>query len=190
MFNLSNTEFMLLSLIRERKAASGYQLNTIIKNRGYRQWADVGMTSIYRGLKKLEQKGLIQGQLTTNKTIQGPAAKEYFLTDEGVNMLKEETGKGLSETRERDRRFDLALSTMDVLSSETALSLFFKRMQFLESEQKRISKVYSGQQQQISFQGALLFKHTLHFIKSEITFLNNLINNWEKETVNDDHKKF
>jgi len=187
MFSLSDREFMLLSLIWERKAVSGYQLNAIIKNRGYREWAEIGMTSIYIGLKKLEQKELIQGQLTTNKTIQGPAAKEYSLTDEGANLLKEETGKGLSETRERDRRFDLALSTMDVLSLETALSLIFKRKIFLESEQKRISKVYSGQQHHISFQGALLFKHTLHFIKSEITFLNNLINNWEKETVNNDH---
>jgi DNA-binding PadR family transcriptional regulator len=111
---------MILSLIWEAKTASGYQLNAIIKNRGYRAWADIGITSIYSTLKKLEQKGLVSSRLTTDKTTQGPAAKEFSLTDNAINLLKEETEKWLSETRERDRRFDLALSMIDLLSTENA----------------------------------------------------------------------
>ncbi len=40
-------------------------------------------------------------------------------------------------------------------------------------------------QKHISFQGKLLFKHTLNFMQSEISFLNNLISNWDKETEYD-----
>jgi DNA-binding PadR family transcriptional regulator len=185
MFALSNVEYMLLTLIRERKATSGYQLDALIKERSYREWADISMTSIYVGLKKLEQKGLIQGRLATDKTTQGPAAKEYSLTKKGMRLLQEETEKGLSETRERDRRFDLALSSMEVLSSEQALASIGKRMTFLETEQKRISDVFTEQRQRISFTGVLLFKHTLQFMQSEMAFLKNLVNNWEKETTYD-----
>ena len=181
MFSVSNKEYMILSLLWEKKAASGYQLNTIVKNRGYREWADIGMTSIYTGLKKLEKKDLIQGRFTTNKTTRGPIAKEFYLTDKGIDLLKEETAKGLSETRERDRRFDLALSILDILSSEQGFSLIGKRKVFLESEKIRIANVYKTQEG-ISFKGILLFKHTLQFIQCEITFLTSLLNNWDKET--------
>ena len=143
------------------------------------------MTSVYVGLKKLGSKGLIHGRLTTNKTTQGPAANEFSLTDEGRNLLLAETAKGLSETRERDRRFDLALSSADVLSSETALESIQKRTAFLEMEQKRISDLISGQEQQLSFTGALIFKHTLHLMQSEIAFLKGLGHNWDKETAFD-----
>ncbi len=189
MFNLSNTEYTILSLIREVEKASGYRLNTVIENRGYREWADIGMTSIYAALKKLEQKGLVQGKLTTDKATRGPAAKEYNLTAEGTRLLKEETVKGLSQTRERDRRFDLALSTMDLLSSLEALACIKERIAFLIKEQKRLAAIYDNQRYGISFMGALLFKHTLHILQGEIAFLKKLLDNWEKETT-DDHRQF
>jgi DNA-binding PadR family transcriptional regulator len=185
MFGLSNAEYLLLALLREREATSGYALNAMISERGYREWADVGMTSVYVGLKKLATKGLVHGRLATDKTTQGPAAKEFSLTEKGRDLLLEETAKGLSETRERDRRFDLALSSADVLTSEAALESIQKRTTFLESEQKRISDLISGQEQLISFTGALIFKHTLHLIRSEIGFLKDLGHNWDKETAFD-----
>ena len=182
-FLLNNNEYMILSLIWETEKASGYQLNTIINNRGYREWADIGMTSIYITLKKLEQKDLVSSHIATEKTTQGPVAKEYSLTDKGRLLLIEETKKGLSETRERDHRFDLGLSMIDILSRITALGLIEKRRIYLRSEQKRLSEIYPGRQQCISYSGALLFRHTLQFIRSEITFLEEIINTWEE----DDH---
>jgi DNA-binding PadR family transcriptional regulator len=173
-FELSNVEYMLLSLIRESGKASGYGLNAVIADRGYREWADIGMTSIYAGLKKLEQKCLIHGRLTTEKTVQGPAAREFSLTGDGKRLLIEETARGLSETRERDRRFDLAVSAMDVLSPVKARELIQKRKTFLETERERLSAAFAGERARISAQGKLLFKHTLNFIKSEIAFLDDL----------------
>jgi DNA-binding PadR family transcriptional regulator len=172
---------MILSLIWEVKTASGYQLNAIIKNRGYRAWAEIGMTSIYSTLKKLERKGLVISHITTNKTTQGPAAKKFSLTDNALNLLKEETEKWLSETRERDRKFDLALSMIDLISIENALVPIKKRKVFLETEHTRLSNVYNSQKQAISFTGALLFKHTLQFIESEIAFLEQLISECKAE---------
>lgn len=184
MFILNNNEYMILSLVWETKTASGYQINTIINNRGYREWADIGMTSIYKTLKKLEHKDLVSSHMTTNKTTQGPAAKEYSLTEKGRLLLKEETEKGLSETRERDRRFDLGLSMIDILPRKTALGLIENRKLYLGSEQKHLLEIYTDQQQSISLSGALLFRHTLQFVRSEISFLEEIINNWEE----DDHE--
>lgn len=49
--DITNVEFMLLQIICERKEASGYEINQLIKERGYREWVDMGTTSIYVGLK-------------------------------------------------------------------------------------------------------------------------------------------
>ena len=180
MLALSNNEYILLSLIWQAKSASGYQLNAAIEDMGYREWAEIGMTSIYTILKKLEQKGLIDSHIAVNKTTQGPIAKEYSLTDNGTSLLKEDTEKGLSETRERDRRFDMALSVIDIISSKDALTLIGERKKFLAAQHRRLSDICTGQNQTISFKGALLFRHTLRFIQSEIAFLEELIGQWKE----------
>ncbi|MDW7655768.1 MAG: PadR family transcriptional regulator [Bacillota bacterium] len=182
MYILNNNEYMILSLVWESKTASGYQINATINNRGYREWADVGMTSIYKTLKKLEQKNLLDSHITMNKTTQGPAAREYSITENGRLLLKEETEKGLSETRERDRRFDLALSVINIMPMDHALTFIEKRKLYLENENERLTEIYTGQKQRISFNGALLFKHTLHFMQSEIKFLKELISQWGEIT--------
>lgn len=185
MFNISNAEYTILSLLKEQGFASGYRLNSIIQDRGYQQWADIGTTSIYNGLKKLEQKGLVEGEHVTNKSTQGPPAKVFSLTPAGLTLLIEETSKGLSETRERDRRFDLALSSMAALSSGRARELIAKRLSFLTAEQQRLTQTRQSQEKIISYTGLLLFKHTLNFMECEITFLTGLISNWEEETAFD-----
>lgn len=185
MFEISNAEYTILSLLKEQGFASGYRLNTIIQDRGYQQWADIGMTSIYSGLRKLEHKGLVEGNLVTNKSTQGPRAKEFSLTPAGLTLLIEETSKGLSETRERDRRFDLALSSMAALPSEKARELIAQRLSFLQAEQQRLTQMFESQEKTISSTGLLLFKHTLNFVQSEVKFLTELISNWEEETAFD-----
>ena len=181
MFILNSNEFMLLSFVWESKKVSGYQMNTMINNRGYRAWAEIGMTSIYKTLKKLEQKGFIISQIHMNKTTQGPAAREYLMTEKGRLLLREETEKGLSETRERDRRFDLALSVIHIMPMEHALSFIEKRKSYLKKEEERLSEIYTAHKQQIFFIGALLFQHTLQFLRSEIQFLEKLIKDWGKD---------
>lgn len=181
---INNNEYMLLSLLWQSEQASGYQLNKIIDSRGYRAWADIGMTSIYATLKKLDKKGLIVSHLITDKTTTGPAAKVYALTDDGLHTLREATCTGLSQTRERDRRFDLALSTTDLLPHDQVLDLIDQRKSFLQKEHARLSAVYASQQPHIALTGSLLFQHTLRFIDSELTFLDDFIDQW-KDTAHD-----
>jgi hypothetical protein len=54
--------------------------------------------------------------------------------------------------------------------------LIKKRKTFLETERKRLSAVFAGARRQMSAEGTILFKHTFSFLKSEIEFLDDLIN--------------
>jgi DNA-binding PadR family transcriptional regulator len=110
MRNVTNVEMVLLQIIAEKEGISGYGINQIVKERGYREWADIGMTSIYVGLKKLEDKKLVKSKINTSKTGKGPMPKIFYLTEKGKEVLSAEVLLILSGSRERERIFDLGVA--------------------------------------------------------------------------------
>lgn len=174
---LSNVEFALLQLISENGELSGYEINKLIEERGYREWADIGETSIYTGLDKLNKKGLVEFYIYADKQGKGPLPKKFKLTDEGKEVFKAEIVEALSSTRERDRRFDLALASVTFLTPEEAITSLNKRKDFLASESKRIkTKLESQGGDNLPFHVKALFKHPLVLIKAELKFIDEITN--------------
>lgn len=56
---LTHAELTVLGLIIERPQ-HGYDLERVIEQRGIRQWTDIGFSSIYYLLAKLERRGLLE----------------------------------------------------------------------------------------------------------------------------------
>lgn len=171
---LSNTELILLILINDHEEISGYQLNSIIEKYGYREWAGVGTTSIYVGLKNIEKKSLAKSKLDYHKTTKGPVGKLYSITKSGKEMLKNEISSGLSETREHDKRFKIAISGMDYLKNQEIHDLLSERIQFLENELTRLTRVFEIQKSEMVFKAEILFSHTFASIRNEINFTKQL----------------
>jgi DNA-binding PadR family transcriptional regulator len=92
---LTNAEFSILSLVAEQPR-HGYQIEQIIEERGMRQWTQVGFSSIYYVLGKLEQKGLVKVTAEVQEG-RGPARKVFGLTPEGDVALKQAIETALSE---------------------------------------------------------------------------------------------
>lgn len=174
---LSNVELVLLQLIYENRELSGYGINKFIEERGYREWADIGETSIYSGLEKLNKKGLVEFYIHADKQGKGPAPKKFKLTTNGENTLKDEVLDALSSTRERDRRFDIALAAIPFVDPSEALSALEKRKLFLANERQRITKKFS-KQSGFALPGhvQLLFKHPSVLIEAELSFIDEIIN--------------
>lgn len=173
---LSNVEFALLQLISENGELSGYEINKLIEERGYREWADIGETSIYTGLDKLEKKKLAEFYIYADKQGRGPLPKKFKLTDRGKETLKNEILEALSTTRERDRRFDLALASIPLLTPEEAILALNKRKEFLANESERLKNKFESQGgKNLPFYVKALFKHPLVFIDTEIAFISELI---------------
>ena len=91
---MTNAELAIMGLIAEG-AKHGYQIEQIIKKRGMRNWTEIGFSSIYYLLKKLEKKGFVKSAL--QETTRGPVRKIYRITEKGESTLKEEVVKALSE---------------------------------------------------------------------------------------------
>jgi DNA-binding PadR family transcriptional regulator len=168
-------EFLLLSLIREQQKLTGYHLNTLVDERGYREWADIGTTSIYTGLKKLKEKGYVTSATDRYKTGRGPKGVKYALTESGLSVLKSETEQGLAKARERGGRFMLALSALPVLKTEVALTALEQRIDYLQKESARIQAIYERQQAAMHFYADLLFRYTFENIRNEVTVTENIL---------------
>ncbi len=185
--SLSQVELALLQLVAEKDHLSGYQINTLIRERGYREWANIGETSVYVGLEKLSRKGLVEASIQTDKQGKGPLPKNFHLTGQGMKVLKAEVVNALSAARERDRRFDLALVAAPLLDGEEVLQALSKRKAFLFSEKERINRQYLKQGgAALPAHVQLLFKHTLIHIEAELGFSDEVSNAFK--ATQEDHR--
>ena len=71
---MTNAELAILSLIAERPR-HGYDIEQVIEARGMREWTEIGFSSIYYLLKKLEKEGMITSQLK-QPGGKGPAERD------------------------------------------------------------------------------------------------------------------
>jgi DNA-binding PadR family transcriptional regulator len=85
MAGLTNAEMAVLGLVAEQPR-HGYDIERAIEAREMREWTEVGFSSIYFLLKKLEGKGLVAGRRMAPG--RGPARRVYRATPAGRAALR------------------------------------------------------------------------------------------------------
>ena len=182
MNQLSNAEFMLLQIIAESQQASGYQINKLIELRGYRDWANIGTTSVYAGLQKLKDKQLIRSEDSGHKSGKGPLPSTYAITTTGMEALRNETVISLSATRERDNRFDLGLAALPFIGKEEAIEALRQRQSFLGEKLQQLKTKYESQGgDRLPLHIRALFLHPVNMIGNEKNYIADLIRELEAE---------
>lgn len=183
MHDLSNVEFMLLQIIAEYHQASGYDIKKLVDQRGYREWTNIGTTSIYAGLKKLSDKGWIASLESDEKSGKGPTPTRFALTEEGMLKLRNEIFDSLSSSRERDNRFDLGLAALPFIGKEESILALQKRLDFLGQASVKIRQKYDSQGgARLPLNVRALFLHPIKLIESEQAFVVSLIKELLEET--------
>ncbi len=172
---LSNVEIMLLQIIYQYEKITGYDINKYVISLKYRDWADIGKTSIYTGLKKLEKKELVISFIDLEKKGKGPLPRRYSITHTGSEILKQEMNDILMRSREREKRFDLVISGIQILDTSEIVLAFEKRIEYLQLEFKRISQESVEQNNCIPLGGKILYMHILGSINSEIKYSKSII---------------
>ena len=174
-FLLSLVDEALLLLLSESPGISGYTINRLVEQRGYRAWAGIGTSSIYARLKKIEQRGFATSAPDDKKSGRGPQGRLFTLTTEGRKVLEHEVEIGLSTTREHDPRFNLALCGLHLLSKHKVDRLLTKRRYFLATEQRRLERVFESQRDALDRGARLLFERIIHGIAAEIRWLDTVL---------------
>ena len=110
---MTESELAVLSLVTETPR-HGYAIEETIEERGMREWTDIGFSSIYYLLAKLEQDGLVAKQ--PSQTSLGPARSVYAPTAKGRRALRSAVAEALSTPQPSGSKLLLGLSNLPVLT--------------------------------------------------------------------------
>ncbi|NIM94946.1 MAG: PadR family transcriptional regulator [Anaerolineales bacterium] len=174
---MTNAELAILSLLVE-KPLHGYQIEQVIEEREMRNWTEVGFSSIYYILKKLEGKGHIRGQIERS-TGQGPARKVYYITPPGFQAWREATMQALSTPITPHSSFLLGLSNLTGIPAEDALfALRQYRISMVERAENLRSR-WEAIEDHLPFNVNALFDFSMTMIDAELSWVTGFIHQLE-----------
>ena len=134
--NLTDAELLLLGLVAEMPR-HGYELEQIIDSRGMREWTQVGFSSIYFVLGKLEKSGLVAAEVPRG----AKARKTFCITPSGREVLCEQTIAALGAYRPTFSSLLLGMVHWPVLSRDEALGALVTRLSSVDAELERLERV-------------------------------------------------
>ncbi|MFQ5400451.1 MAG: PadR family transcriptional regulator [Anaerolineae bacterium] len=171
---MTNAELAVLSLIVEQPR-HGYEIEQVIDERGMRDWTEVGFSSIYYLLKKLERNGFIISRLEQTAG-RGPARKVYSVTDVGLAAWREATLQALSMPQPCYSVFQLGLASLPVFSTEEALAALGKYRQALAERHDYVQtrwREQGGENLPLPVSG--MFELSITLIEAELAWLEQFI---------------
>lgn len=121
---LTNAAFAVLGLVAE-KPRHGYALEQVIHERGMRDWTEIGFSSIYFVLEKLQKAGLVVAE----KPAGAKARKIFSVTPEGEAALVARTLDAIAAPQPTYPSILLGLANWPVLSSGVAMTALADREQ-------------------------------------------------------------
>ena len=133
---MTNAELAILGLVVE-KPRHGYEIEQVIEERGMRNWTEIGFSSIYYLLKKLETQGLAEARSDTGQA-KGPARKVFRATRKGGNAWKRETLQALSTHQRMFPQFYLGMAGIPSQEPEAVIEALHGYMAGLDERMAEI----------------------------------------------------
>ena len=174
---MTNAEFAILSLIAE-KDRHGYEIESLIEERGLREWTEIGFSSIYYLLKKLEKKKWIKGKVM-RQAGPGRSRVVYHISAAGRTALRAGTLEALSVPHRASSPMQLGLANLPAISKEDALAALRQQSEGLSEHRGRIQARWESQQPLPFFVDAM-FDLALTKITTDLDWLERFIDQLEQ----------
>lgn len=163
---LSPAELTVLGLIVEQPR-HGYELEQVIEQRGIRQWTDIGFSSIYSVLAKLEKRGLIGAEgdragATSRRVLQATA--------QGRQLAAQEAMAFISDARAVPHPVLVGLANLPLLSERDYDEALHSRLAHVQA---RIASVRQAEQSHAALPRPAreVFSYSLSLLEAERSWL-------------------
>jgi len=137
-----------------------------------RLWTEIGFSSIYFLLKKLEKEGLIEGQL--QEAEQGPVRKVYQPTPEGWQALSAGIIEVLSVPHPHYRPLHLGIRNLTLIQPSEALTALRNYCHNLIARQEHLQSLRESRQP-LPLRVDAMFDYSLALIKAELAWVTQFI---------------
>lgn len=166
-YELSHVAFVVLALISEERC-HGKIIDEKIEERGMRNWTNIGKSSIYGVLKKLENEGLVQSWI---EELDNRMIRIYNITPFGFEVLKKKIKIVIHNYYGRnDKDFYVAYSMFPYLSKEEQIEMFTHSLNKIKTHKKELEEMLKENEiYPMNVTG--LFKHPVMILQTNIEFL-------------------
>jgi DNA-binding PadR family transcriptional regulator len=179
---MTDAELAILSIVAEGPIY-GYDIQTIIAQRGLRAWTNIGVSSMYYVLEKLERQGLIESQETT----EGPARRQYRISPAGFGVLQTAVADLLSTPREYANGFELGLANLHVLRPSQIRTAFIAYRQELVTRLTQArERWHKFKDHNAPFNVDAMLGHHIAMLESELAWIKEFIEQWEAQAPPDE----
>lgn len=175
---MTNAELAILSLIVEQPR-HGYEIEQVIDTRGMRDWTEIGFSSIYFLLKKLEKSGQIVSKIEP-AAGRGPARKVYYPTPEGVETLRRGVQAALAVPEMANSSLQLGLANLPSLPPTEIQSALAQRKQALIDRMKEVNAKWE-QQRPLPYFVDAMFDNSISIMQAELAWIEKFIQRMEGE---------
>ncbi len=166
---------MVLGLVAE-KPRHGYELEQVIAQRGMREWTQIGFSSIYFVLAKLEKAGLVAAE----KPKGAKARKIFSITGQGQGVLVAQSLAMLRRVHPSRSGVLLGIAHWPFLKREEAFAALREREQAVAGELGRLENIRSGQRPLPDFV-EVLFDHSLGQLRAEADWIRRTLDRMENK---------
>jgi DNA-binding PadR family transcriptional regulator len=181
---MTDAELAILSIIAEGPIY-GYDIQTIITQRGLRAWTNIGVSSMYYVLEKLERQGLIESKGAQH--LEGAARRQYRITPAGFGVLQTAVADLLSTPREHANDFELGLANLHVLRPAQIRTAFITYRQELVSRLAQARERWRKlKENKPPFNVDAMLGHHVALLEAELAWIKEFIEEWEAQAPPDD----
>jgi len=183
---MTNAELVILSLIVEAPR-HGYEIERIIEERNMREWTEIGFSSIYYLLRKLEKDGLIESRTEPSKG-KGPGRKVYSPTAEGIKECHQATIRALEIPHRCYPQIQLGMANITMVSEMEAIDALRRYRVGLGTRLKKIKN--SMRKGPYPENVEAMFDHSHTMVQAELRWIEKYIKNLENkmEKKDDDNQ--
>lgn len=169
MARLTDAELLVLGLVAEMPR-HGYELNRVIEQRGMREWTQIGFSSVYFVLGRLQRRKLV-----ATKGVAGPKAdprtrRVYSVTAAGRRALATQTLGALRELRPAFSSVLLGMINWPALQRGEALDGLEARGAAIEAEIARLGAI-QAETQPLPDHVEALFEYTIGQLRAEFEWV-------------------
>ena len=169
---LSRNDMMLIGLLLDRPM-HGYELAEVLSGLG--QWADMGRTSVYYTLGRLERDGLVTKHVERHGDK--PERSVYSMTEEGRNAFFRSIEETLRAGSEPLSALDVAIFYSNRLDQEAVVDAVRERIASLEEEITESVEQMSrdGEGSAVDLPLRLVLQRRLALLRANVEFLEGLV---------------
>ena len=175
---MTNAELAVLSLVVETPRHA-YEIEQVVAERGMRDWTDVGFSSIYYVLGKMERAGLVEGH-SDDTASKGPARRVYSPTPKGFSVWTEASLAALSTTQAK-MPFLLGLANLPGLPADRALEAA-RACQAVLDERLRAVRAKRRSLEQVEWFVDEVFDYSEHSLQSGRDWVAAFVKRFEKRS--------